>query len=269
MSEAISPNARRWLNTIAFAEGTWGSSGPRYDITFGYKPIKDLSRHPNQVVKSGGYASAAAGAYQIMPSTWASVQKQKGLADFGPLSQDRAALELLRRRGIDPDRDPITPQTVAKAAGEWASLPNLQGKSAYGQPVKSFETLKRFAEQRGAQTQAQSAAPANPAATSQLGKVLLEKFINMLGTTGVPGFGPRSSLPTPDLPDYSEEESADAEAELLLSLYKNKQQQEMLKQEMQEEASFQMSKANAAAEAAKAQLLAQALGSFETPTSTI
>ena len=25
----ISPNARRWLDTISFAEGTWGGKAPR------------------------------------------------------------------------------------------------------------------------------------------------------------------------------------------------------------------------------------------------
>lgn len=147
-SAAISPNARRWLNTISFAEGTWDarSGQPRYAITFGYQPIGDLSKHPDRVVKSGGYASAAAGAYQFMPGTWAGVQQKLRLPDFGPVSQDLGALQLIRARGVNPDKDPITPQTLAKLAPEWASIPTLRGGSYYGQPSKPASTLIKFSQ---------------------------------------------------------------------------------------------------------------------------
>ena len=147
-SAAISPNARRWLNTISFAEGTWDarSGQPRYAITFGYRPIGDLSKHPDRVIKSGGYASAAAGAYQFMPGTWAGVQQKLRLPDFGPISQDLGALQLIRARGVNPDKDPITPQTLAKLAPEWASIPTLRGGSYYGQPSKPASTLIKFSQ---------------------------------------------------------------------------------------------------------------------------
>ena len=149
-SDFVSPNARRWLNLISFAEGTWGGRGPRYDITFGYTPINDLSRHPDRVVRSGRYASAAAGAYQFMPGTWQRAAAATRVSDFGPRSQDLAALQLMRWRGVDPDRAAINPQNIAKLSGEWAAFPTLRGSSAYGQPSKSFNTLLKFAESQGA-----------------------------------------------------------------------------------------------------------------------
>lgn len=149
-SDFVSPNARRWLNLISFAEGTWGGGGPRYDITFGYTPIRDLSRHPDRVVRSGRYASAAAGAYQFMPNTWQRAAAATGVSDFGPRSQDLAALQLMRWRGVDPNRAPINPQNIAKLSGEWAAFPTLRGSSAYGQPSKSFESLLKFAQKQGA-----------------------------------------------------------------------------------------------------------------------
>lgn len=266
MSDAISPNARRWLNMISFAEGTWGGSAPRYDVTFGYKPIKDLSRHPNQVVRGDGYSSAAAGAYQFMPSTWAGVAKKRGLKDFGPTSQDIAALELIRARGVDPERDPITPQTVAKLSGEWASLPTLQGKSAYGQPVKSFEALRQFAEKQGAGRPRQ----AEESTASRLS--FLNKFIDLLGVTGgLKQFGPQSSLPTPALPDYSDEEvSSDSpEAGLLLSLYGSQRDTGEIEKALSQKSSDEVQRNMEAMERAKATLLAQALGSFNAPKSVI
>lgn len=148
-NRTITPAERQWLNLVSFAEGTWGPKGPRYDITFGYTPIKDLSRHPDRVVRSGGYASSAAGAYQFLTPTWQSAAKAVGARDFGPLSQDLAALHLMRRRGVNPAKDPITPQTVAKLAPEWASLPTLKGGSYYGQPSKSFQKLADFVRKQG------------------------------------------------------------------------------------------------------------------------
>lgn len=182
----ISSNARRWLNTISFAEGTWGGKSPRYAITFGYQPIADLSRHPDRVVKSGGLASAAAGAYQFMPSTWGNVQKKLGLPDFGPQSQDLAALELIRQRGVDPDRDPINQQNIAKLSGEWASLPTIKGTSAYGQPVKSVSSLVQFASSPTSHGATRSGEAKTQPANDFAGRsaALLEAFIKRLSGVG-------------------------------------------------------------------------------------
>lgn len=151
-SAPISPNARRWLNLISYAEGTYGNRGPRYDITFGFKPIQSLDRHPNDPVTAGGYISTAAGAYQILKPTYDGASKALGLRNFQPNSQDLAALYLIRKRGVDPDRSAVTPETVARLAPEWASFPTLQGSSYYGQPSKPINDLLRFAKSQGATT---------------------------------------------------------------------------------------------------------------------
>lgn len=272
MSDGISPNARRWLNTIAFAEGTWGDGAPRYDITFGYQPIKDLSRHPDRVVHGNGYSSAAAGAYQFMPATWERAQRALGLKNFGPQSQDQAALQLLRWRGVDPDRDPITRETVAKVAGEWASLPTLEGRSAYGQPVKSFEALQKFAAGQGeVQTADASQAPAQPAdaETETLSQILLSKYIDALSKKSKPDLGP--GLKAPALPDYSEDSAGDTgdELSILLNAYKNSEIQKELESSLQNKNFIELNKNLAASESAKSQLLAQALSAFGAPESVI
>jgi muramidase (phage lysozyme) len=149
MGRPVTPAERQWLNLISFAEGTWTSQGPKYNTMFGGGQFKDLSRHPDKVVRTPGYASAAAGAYQFMPGTWGGVSKKLGLRDFGPQAQDLAAIQLMRSRGVDPATAPITPANVAKLAPEWASLPTLRGGSYYGQPSKSFSTLANFVKKSG------------------------------------------------------------------------------------------------------------------------
>ena len=146
MSEAnISDNARRWLKAISFAEGTWANNKPKYDILFGGGTFGDLSRHPDRVIHTPNYSSAAAGAYQFMPGTWESVQSKLNLPDFSPLSQDLGALELIRMRGVNPDTDPINRETLSKLSPEWASFPTLEGVSYYGQPNKPAESIIAFA----------------------------------------------------------------------------------------------------------------------------
>lgn len=174
----LTPQEKQWLTAISFAEGTYlPGKGPQYNIQFGGGRFANLAKHPNLVVNKGGYSSAAAGAYQFMPGTWASVSKQVGAPDFGPASQDRAALELIRRRGVDPAKDPITPQTLSKLAPEWASLPTVSGKSFYGQPVKSFRQIQEFLsrEARGvSQPGSPAAAPSASATRIQLPRFNLQ-----------------------------------------------------------------------------------------------
>lgn len=138
---------RALLNTIRMAEGTWLGGDPSgYQVMFGGGKTPSLSRHPDTVVSSGGYRSAAAGAYQFMPGTWAPLQQRLGLKDFGPEAQDAAALALVGQRGARDliNREGFTPDVAAKLSPEWASFPTKQGKSYYGQPVKSYADLKQF-----------------------------------------------------------------------------------------------------------------------------
>ena len=142
---SLNANARAWLAVIRAAEGTAGPNG--YRTMFGGGLFSDMSRHPDRVVRAGGYASAAAGAYQFMPDTWRGV----GGGPMTPERQDRAAMALARNRGVNLSTAPFTRQNVAMLSGEWASLPMLNGASAYGQPVKRFDSLSSvFNRARGA-----------------------------------------------------------------------------------------------------------------------
>jgi muramidase (phage lysozyme) len=139
----ISPNAQRWLNAISAAEGTMRDGKRGYNIMFGGGTFPSYERHPDTVIHGGRLSSAAAGAYQFMPGTYGIVKRDLKLPDFSPSSQDQAALELIRRRGVDPDRDPLTPENVNKLSPEWAAFPTLQGRSYYPkQTARSFQFVK-------------------------------------------------------------------------------------------------------------------------------
>lgn len=210
----ISPSARRWLNLISYAEGTYGPKGPRYNITFGYTPITDLSKHPDRVVRSGNIASAAAGAYQFMPGTWATAAKAVGAKDFGPRAQDLAALELIRRRGVDPERDPITPTTIAKLAPEWASLPTLKGKSYYGQSYKPVDRLLAFARSQGANVtpSSQGAAATAPASENAAEQALAGALLGSFLSKALTSSGDVNALEAEQVPySYLESDMEDPE----------------------------------------------------------
>lgn len=135
------PEVKALLNTIRYAEGTSGPAG--YQTMFGGGKFSDLSRHPDKVISSGRYSSAAAGAYQFLPGTWSGAAKTLGLKTFTPAEQDVAALYLIQKRGaLDPFLKGEKFKTVLdKLSPEWASLPTASGTSYYGQPVKKLEDL--------------------------------------------------------------------------------------------------------------------------------
>lgn len=138
---------QRLLQAIRFAEGTSGPKG--YQTMFGGGTFADISRHPDTVVSKGGYKSAAAGAYQFMPGTWSRQASRLGLESFGPKEQDIAALALARNRlmglgGLAAlQKEGLSPRVAAALAPEWASFPTESGKSYYGQPVKTLESIQK------------------------------------------------------------------------------------------------------------------------------
>lgn len=142
---AITPQRRALLNTIRYAEGTWKQGQAGYRTLYGGGRFQSLERHPEIVVVKR-YTSAAAGAYQFLPTTWSEAASKLQLASFDPESQDQAALYLVDRRGVleHIDQQGLTREAMAVLAREWASFPNLAGRSAYGQPVKRADELQSF-----------------------------------------------------------------------------------------------------------------------------
>lgn len=166
-----SAQVRAFLHLIAVSEGTAKAPDP-YRVCYGYRhTIQDMTFHPaawrpgaaGQQVRewsgerlsdamcrgagmSPGCVSTAAGRYQIIRPTWDSIQRALDLPDFGPDSQDAAAVYLLQRRGaIEAIEAGELDRAIGLCRKEWASLPG----AGYGQPEQKREALAAAFESAG------------------------------------------------------------------------------------------------------------------------
>lgn len=133
---AAEKNLKAFLAMIRYAEGTFSNDG--YRKLYGGSLFNDMSRHPNKAVTKWGITSTAAGAYQILFRTWQELQSKLKLPDFSPASQDRAAIELIKRRkALEDVIAGRFAQAIVKCRKEWASLPG----AGYGQNEKKPAAL--------------------------------------------------------------------------------------------------------------------------------
>ncbi len=148
-------NVRAFLEAIARAEGTAGRPDP-YRVCYGYRwTIKSLADHPavtgewkgeplsDSMCRAAGFGpgcvSTAAGKYQFTRPTWSRLKTRLRLADFGPTSQDAAAVELLRETGaLDFAKAGKVAEAVTAARRIWASLPG----AGYDQPERSLSWVQ-------------------------------------------------------------------------------------------------------------------------------
>lgn len=129
-------NLKAFLLMIQYSEGTYGKDA--YRKLYGGGTVEDLSQHPNTLVTKWGITSTAAGAYQILNKTWLELQTKLGLADFSPECQDRAAIELIKRRkALEDVMAGRFAQAIIKCRKEWASLPG----AGYNQSEKNAKEL--------------------------------------------------------------------------------------------------------------------------------
>lgn len=140
------PRERALLDAIATGEGTSGPNGYRTMFGGGTFDTSKGWKHPDRVIRSGGYASSAAGRYQFLTPTWQTAANALGLTDFSPVNQDKAALWLVKRRGVTDallSKEGLSAKVSNLLSGEWASFPTLSGSSAYGQPVAKLKVLQQ------------------------------------------------------------------------------------------------------------------------------
>ena len=151
-SKAGSRNALAFLDMLSWAEGTSTSPATAMDgydvIVTGIdrKPevFKDFSDHPfargrkSKVINSKGLTSNASGRYQQMLKDWPHYRALLKLPDFGPISQDRLALQHIKECRAMPDvHAGRFDQAVSKCRNIWASLPS----AGYGQREHKIEDL--------------------------------------------------------------------------------------------------------------------------------
>lgn len=136
-------NICAFLDTLASrsAEGTAHRGDDGYNVLVGGGLFSGYKVHPNRSVYLPRYRvySTAAGRYQFLARTWRVLQQRLQLPDFGPHSQDLAAIELVREKdALDDLRDGDFNAVVTKCRKIWASLPG----AGYGQREAKLSALR-------------------------------------------------------------------------------------------------------------------------------
>lgn len=139
-------NVRAFLAVIRTGEGTTGPSG--YQTLYGGGLFQSFADHPRVKVTKWGRTSSAAGAYQILSTTWDETARIMGLTDFSPASQDLAALGRIEaRRALTDVVAGRFDVAIAKVNKEWASMPG----SPYGQgPITLAKAQQVYTANGGA-----------------------------------------------------------------------------------------------------------------------
>jgi lysozyme len=153
-------NLQAFLWMIRVAEGTSKSTGYQsqwpsreFDISNPKRsdgtinPAYQFKDHPKEVRTANGIPSSAAGAYQFLYKTWVNCKTVLGLPDFGPQSQDRAAIYLLSlNNSIEDIKKGNFAEALYKNRKTWASLP---GANYPGQGMRSYDLLVNVYKKAG------------------------------------------------------------------------------------------------------------------------
>lgn len=146
-NEAGGVNVCAFLDMIGWSELGYGlmtsATDDGYRVLVGStdkRPLlfKDYSDHPQ--IHNSAMNSDAAGRYQEMGHYWSDYQRLLALPDFGPLSQDRWAIQLIRECKALPDiQAGRLTIAVGKCRSRWASFPG----AGYNQREHKITDLQR------------------------------------------------------------------------------------------------------------------------------
>lgn len=136
-------NICAFLDMIAPSEGT--STNPNtkddgYDVIVGGGIFTDYSKHPHILVDlpNLGIKSTAAGRYQILGHYADVYIQQLSLPDFGPESQDKIAIQMIREcHAISAILAGDILTAIKACSSRWASLPG----NTYGQHQQKADML--------------------------------------------------------------------------------------------------------------------------------
>lgn len=142
----MSPNLKAFLDMIAISE-----IGPQllvksdngYNVCVGSTPAQPIlfpsyATHPRR--RSDAQDSDAAGRYQFMGRYWEHYRVQLNLPDFGPASQDKWCIQLIREcHAIDAIEAGRFDEAISLCRSRWASLPG----AGYGQRENKLTDLRQ------------------------------------------------------------------------------------------------------------------------------
>jgi muramidase (phage lysozyme) len=142
----MNPNLKAFLSMIAWSElgdALLKISDNGYNVCVGSsaaKPILFRSYATHPLRRCEELNSDAAGRYQFLGKYWYHYKKELGLPDFGPESQDKWAIRLIREcRALADVEAGRLEAAVYKCNTRWASFPG----AGYGQPEHKMEDLRK------------------------------------------------------------------------------------------------------------------------------
>jgi muramidase (phage lysozyme) len=154
--EAGGKNVLAFLDMIAASELGHGlltsATDDGYRVIVGSTPthpmlMTDYSDHPRRAVQiRAGLTSTAAGRYQLLAHYYDAYKRTLGLANFGPINQDRIAIQQIReRRALPLIMAGKFAEAVAACSNIWASLPG----NNYGQHQNALASLQTAYQSAG------------------------------------------------------------------------------------------------------------------------
>lgn len=146
--EAGGANVLAFLDMLAVSElgnDLLAVSDDGYNVVVGSTAKRpalfaSYSDHPRRLIylPTLRIKSTAAGRYQILARYFDHYKKQLGLSNFGPINQDRIALQLIREcKALDDIKRGDVAAAIRKCRSRWASLPG----AGYGQNEHSLVDL--------------------------------------------------------------------------------------------------------------------------------
>lgn len=193
-----SPNVRAFLRVIREGESSQDDELAyrlRYHPRLRGVTFEGFEKHPEifELIPDGsGRKSSAAGAYQITATTWRGLVRLYGFRDFGPYSQDCAAVALIFEKGaLDDIIDGRLEQTIAKCGPVWASLPGSSLRDGGGK-ISLARAREVFLRYGGAFARAAEPPPALPAPLPQ--PVPMPQPIPLPESKETPKMGPLAFL---------------------------------------------------------------------------
>ncbi|MBD2214566.1 lysozyme [Nostoc linckia FACHB-104] len=143
-TSSYSPRLSAFLATIRWAETGTSESESYRKLVFN-RTFNDFSTHPLKKqcapINGKNVCSTAAGAYQMLDISWYDLQPKLNLKDFSPASQDKMAIEYIRRNNALSDIEAGRFDTaVCKVGRIWASFPC----NNYNQNPKSLAQLRTY-----------------------------------------------------------------------------------------------------------------------------
>lgn len=150
----MSPNLKAFLDTIAHSEigaVLLAKSNNGYNVCVGSTAAHPIlfpsyAQHPR--LRCAAVNSDAAGWYQFMGRYWEHYKIQLGLPDFGPASQDKWCVQLIREcHALDAIEAGHFDLAVNLCRSRCASLPG----AGYGQRENSLADLRQAYTKAGGQ----------------------------------------------------------------------------------------------------------------------